>query len=76
MNIVNGYESFKYPGTFSDHVHIAVVDVKLCTGEVGSNCWQLEMGEERNARLSEIELKGNKAWLKGVPWKRNTPTLS
>ena len=55
---------------------MAVADVKLPTSEVGSNCWQLEMGEERNAHLSEIELKGNKAWLKGVPWKRNTPTLS
>ena len=46
------------------------VDVKR-----SSNCWQLGMGEERNAHSSEIELKGNKAWPKGVPWRRNNPTL-
>ena len=40
-----------------------------------TNVQLAQLGKERNAHSSEIELKGNKAWLKGVPWKRNTSTL-
>ena len=59
----------------------ALIDAKLPAGERVLS-WQLLAARNRQRfeakkgmpNSGEIELKGNKAWLKGVPRKRNNPT--